>query len=69
MFEHSSETPVAISTKLGTHMAVCMFKHLMHIYIYIIYPKHLPSCGMTIIAIVTQGLIVIDLDKDAWKKC
>jgi hypothetical protein len=39
MFEHNSATPGATSTKLGTHMAVCMYKNLMYIlfliYIYI----------------------------------
>jgi hypothetical protein len=41
MFGHNSGTPGAISTKLGTHMAVCMCKDLMHIsYIYILSPKH-----------------------------
>jgi hypothetical protein len=39
MFEHNSGTPGAISTKLGTHIAICMCKNLMyiiyiHIYIY-----------------------------------
>jgi hypothetical protein len=36
MFEHNSGTPGAISTKLGTDMAVCMYKNL----IYILSPKH-----------------------------
>jgi hypothetical protein len=33
MFEHNSGTPGAISTKLGTDMAVCtrMYKNLMYI--------------------------------------
>jgi hypothetical protein len=35
MFGHNS-TPGAISTKLGTHMAVCMCKNLMYI-LYIFY--------------------------------
>jgi hypothetical protein len=38
VFQHNSGTPGAISTKLGTHMAVCMYKNLM--YIYIISLKH-----------------------------
>jgi hypothetical protein len=39
MFEHNSGTPGAILTKLGTGMAVCMYKNLIYIfyYIYIIY--------------------------------
>jgi hypothetical protein len=35
LFGHNSGKPGAISTKLGTHMAVCMCKNLMYIYIYI----------------------------------
>jgi hypothetical protein len=36
MFEHNSGTPGAISTKLGTHIAICMCKNLMYVlYIYI----------------------------------
>jgi hypothetical protein len=35
MFGHNSGTPGAISTKLGTHMAVCMCKNLMYVlYIF-----------------------------------
>jgi hypothetical protein len=35
MFEHNSGTPGAISTKLGTHIAICMCKNLMYIlYIF-----------------------------------
>jgi hypothetical protein len=30
MFRHNSGTPGAISTKLGTHMAICMNKNLMY---------------------------------------
>jgi hypothetical protein len=37
MFGHNSGMPGAMSTKLGTHMAVCMCKSLMYIlYIYFI---------------------------------
>jgi chromate transport protein ChrA len=39
MFGHNSATPGAISTKLGTHMALCMYKNLMYtfyIYIYLL---------------------------------
>jgi hypothetical protein len=35
MFEHNSGTSGAISTKLSTHIAVCMCKNLMYI-LYII---------------------------------
>jgi hypothetical protein len=35
MFEHNSGTPGAISTKLGTHIAICMCKNLMYVlYIF-----------------------------------
>jgi hypothetical protein len=35
VFEHNSGTPGAISTKLGTHIAICMCKNLMYIlYIF-----------------------------------
>jgi hypothetical protein len=38
MSGHNSGTPGAISTKLGTHIGVCMYKNLMYIlYIYIFY--------------------------------
>jgi hypothetical protein len=41
MFGHNSGTPGAISTKLGTHMALCMCKNLLYIlYIYVLSPKH-----------------------------
>jgi hypothetical protein len=34
-FEHNSGTPVAISTKLGTHIAVCMCNNLIYVlYIF-----------------------------------
>jgi hypothetical protein len=36
MFEHNSETPGAISTKLGTHIAIYMCKNL--VYVLYIYP-------------------------------
>jgi hypothetical protein len=35
MSGHNSGTPGAISTKLGTHIAICMCKNLMYVlYIY-----------------------------------
>jgi hypothetical protein len=35
MFELNSGTPGAISTKLGTHIAICMCRNLMYVlYIY-----------------------------------
>jgi hypothetical protein len=34
---HNSGTPGATSTKLGTHIAICMYKNLM--YMFYIYSK------------------------------
>jgi hypothetical protein len=35
MSEHNSGTPGVISTKLGTHIAICMCKNLMYVlYIF-----------------------------------
>jgi hypothetical protein len=35
MFGHNSGMPRAISTKLGTHIAICMCKNLMYVlYIF-----------------------------------
>jgi hypothetical protein len=31
MFQHNSGTPGTISTKLGTHLTTCIYKHLMYI--------------------------------------
>jgi hypothetical protein len=41
MFEHNSGTPGAISTKLGTHIAICMCKNLM----YVLYIPQGGWCG------------------------
>jgi hypothetical protein len=36
MFEHNSGMPRAISTKVGTHIAICMCKNLTYVlYIYL----------------------------------
>jgi hypothetical protein len=37
VFQHNSGTPGAISTELGTHIAICMYTNLMYIDIS---PKH-----------------------------
>jgi hypothetical protein len=37
MFEHNSGTSGAISAKLGTHIAICVCKNLIYIYLS---PKH-----------------------------
>jgi hypothetical protein len=46
MSEHNSGTPGAISTKLGTHIAIYMCKNRIYIYIYIyIYIAQEGWCG------------------------
>jgi hypothetical protein len=40
MFEHNPGTPGAISTKLGTHIAICMYKNLVYILCIYLSPKH-----------------------------
>jgi hypothetical protein len=35
VFEHNSGTPGVISTKLGTHTAICMCKNVIYIYLWI----------------------------------
>jgi hypothetical protein len=37
LFKHNSGTPGAISTKLGTHIAICMCKNLMYVCSSIIW--------------------------------
>jgi hypothetical protein len=40
MFEHNSGTSGTNLTKLGTHMAVCMYKNFMYILYIDLSPKH-----------------------------
>jgi hypothetical protein len=65
MFEHKSGTPGAISTKLGTHIDVCMCKNLMYVlYIYIytyLSPKHQFPKGIWIIHIVEEIKLLLML--------
>jgi hypothetical protein len=61
---HNSGTPGAISTKLGTHIAICMCKNLMylHIYIYLfIYlsPKHQFPKGIWMIHVEEIKLLLL----------
>jgi hypothetical protein len=37
VFQHNSGTPRAISTKLGTHMAIYIYYIVYYVYIYIYY--------------------------------
>jgi hypothetical protein len=56
MFEHNSGTPVAISTKLGTLIAIFMYKNLMYVlYIYIYLSlKHHFLKGIWMIHVVEE---------------
>jgi hypothetical protein len=41
MSGHNPGTPGAISTKLGTHIAICMCKNIMYVlYIYIFHREN-----------------------------
>jgi pyrrolidone-carboxylate peptidase len=51
MFEHNSGMPGVISTKLGTHIAICMCKNLIYIYIYISHKHQFPK-GIWMIHVV-----------------
>jgi hypothetical protein len=52
MSGHNSGTPGAISTKLGTHIAICMCKNLM--YVLYIYTKHQFPKGIWMIPVVEE---------------
>jgi hypothetical protein len=40
MFQRNCGTPGAISTRLGTHIATCIYKNLMYILYIDLSPKH-----------------------------
>jgi hypothetical protein len=42
MFQHNFGTPGSISTKLGTHMTICIYKN--YIYIISMYIKNKNGC-------------------------
>jgi hypothetical protein len=54
MFEHNSGTPRAISTKLGTHIAICMCKNLMYVFYIYLSPKHQFPKGVWMIHVVEE---------------
>jgi hypothetical protein len=55
MFEHNSGTPGAISTKLGTGIAICMCKNCMYIlYTYIPQGGWCGRPGIWVIHIVEE---------------
>jgi hypothetical protein len=54
MFEHNSRTPGAISTKLGTLIAVCMCKNLMYVLYIDLSPKHQFPKGIWMIHVVEE---------------
>jgi hypothetical protein len=54
MFEHNSGTPGAISTKLGTHIAICMCKNLMYVLYIYLSPMHEFPKGIWMIHVVEE---------------
>jgi hypothetical protein len=50
MSGHNSGTPGAISTKLGTHIAICMCKNLM----YVLSPEYQFPKGIWMIHVVEE---------------
>jgi hypothetical protein len=59
MFGHNSGTPGAISTKLGTHMAICMCKNLMYVLYIHLSPKHQVPKGIWMIHVVEIKLLLL----------
>jgi hypothetical protein len=51
---HNSGTPGAISTKLGTHIAICMCKNLMYVLYLYLSPKHQFPKGIWMIRVVKE---------------
>jgi hypothetical protein len=54
MFRHNSGTSGAISTKLGTHIAICMCKNLMYVLCIYLSPKHQFPKGIWMIHVVEE---------------
>jgi hypothetical protein len=59
MFEHNSGTPGAISTKLGTHIAICMCKNVMYVLYIYLYPKHQFPKGIWMIHVEEIKLLLL----------
>jgi hypothetical protein len=59
MFEHNSGTPGAISTKLGTHIAICMCKNLMYVLYIYLPPRHQIPKGNWIIHVEIKLLLLL----------
>jgi hypothetical protein len=45
MSGHNSGTPAAISTKLDTHIAICMCKNLMYLKVGCLHPVACTTSG------------------------
>jgi hypothetical protein len=54
MFEHNSGTPGAISTKLGTHIAICMRKNIRYVLYIYLSPKYQFPKGIWMIHVVEE---------------
>jgi hypothetical protein len=57
MFGHNSGTPGAISTKLDTHIAICMCKNLMYVLYIYLSPKHQFPKGIWMIHVVEETIL------------
>jgi hypothetical protein len=59
MSGHNSGTPGVISTKLGTHIAICMCKNLMYVLYICLSPKHQFPNGILIINVVEETELLL----------
>jgi hypothetical protein len=56
--QHKSGKPGAISTKLGTHMTICMYTNLMYIiYIYIYIHEYIYEIQMDVCMYVCMYVV------------
>jgi hypothetical protein len=59
MFKHNSGTSVAISTKLDTHIAICMCKNLMNVLYIYLCPNHQFPKGIWMIHVEEIKLLLL----------
>jgi pyrrolidone-carboxylate peptidase len=59
MSGHNSGTPGAISTKRGTHIAICTCKNLMYVLCIHLSPKHQVPKGIWMIHVVEEVKLLL----------
>jgi hypothetical protein len=59
IFEHNSGTPGAISTKLGTHIAISMCKNLIYVLYIYLSPGHQFPKGIWMIHVVEETKLLL----------